>query len=209
MFFRRILSLALCLTSFPFAVIPEAFAESAAALPESPQAEEQGVEEIRQLVEISQVTETEGMNLEELTDSFAENAMADYTDRFTGFSMQYPSFFHFEDEGDAREAKTDDGHARLLIESMPNDGSLSEAVLTEAIRLENPDAEIVRNDQNGCLRISRLLEDRTTMQTDLYLIAEKSFHHVTVRYPADEKERYDLYIGYMINTMEIQGQDQG
>ncbi len=172
------------------------------------QAEEQAVDEIQPLIELSQVSGTEGMGLEELTEAFSETAMSDYSDSFTGFFMQYPAFLVFREDGEAHTAVSEDGTAVLLIENMPNEGDLEEETLLEAIRYETPDAEIVRNEQNGCLRVDKTTGDGFC-QTDLYLIAEKSFHHVTLRYPAEQKETFDRYISYMINTMEIQGSDLG
>ena len=171
-------------------------------------AEEQAVDEIQPLIEISQVSGTEGMGLEELTEAFSETAMNDYADSYTGFFMQYPAFLVFREDQEALTAVSEDGTAMLVIESMPIEGELKEDALIEAIRYETPDAEIIRNEQNGCLRVDKTPGDGLC-QTDLYLIAEKSFHHITFRYPAEQKETYDRYISYMINTMEIQGSDQG
>lgn len=176
--------------------------------PES-QAEEQGVEEIQTLVELSNVTETDGMGLEELTETFAENAMSEYCDSQTGFTMQYPSFFAFGEEEDIPTATSEDGKAGMTIESMKNEGQLTEEVLLEAIRFETPDAEPQKNEQNGCIRVSRLTEGGTRCQTDLYFITEKSFHHITIQYPAEEQEKYDPYIEYMINTMGTEASEQG
>ena len=81
-------------------------------------AEEQGVQEIQQLLEVSDVENTEGMGLEELTEAFTEKAMSDYLDSATGFSMQYPSVFVFDEENDTATAYTEDGRASLSIENM-------------------------------------------------------------------------------------------
>ena len=180
------------------------FVSAGAACAEGPQeqaatAEEQAVDEIRPLIELSQVSGTEGMGLEELTEAFSETAMNDYSDSFTGFFMQYPAFLVFREDQEAHTAVSEDGSAVLLIENMPNDGELKEEALLEAIRYETPDApagDATAPGDGFC-------------RTDLYLIAEKSFHHITLRYPAEQKEIYDRYISYMINTMEIQGSDQG
>ena len=174
----------------------------------APATEEPAVEEIRPLIENSQVTETEGMGLEELTEAFSETAMSDYADSYTGFFMQYPAFFIFSEDQEASVAYSEDGKAALRIESMPVEGELTEEELKKAIQFEMPDAEILRNEQNGCLRVDRT-NDRGQKQTDLYLITGKSFHHVTILYPADEEGLFAAYISYMINTMEIIGSDQG
>ena len=171
-------------------------------------AEEQGVQEIQQLLEVSNVENTEGMGLEELTEAFSEKAMSDYLDSATGFSMQYPSVFVFDEENDTATAYTADGKASLSIENMQG-GTLTEDVLLEAIKLEAPEAEPVRNQQNNCIRVDRVLGDTGRCRTDLYLIGKNSFHHVTIEYPADEKETYAPYIEYMINTMETKESEQG
>lgn len=189
-----------------FAAAGTAPAEEQAQGPST--AEEQAVDEIQPLIELSQVSGTEGMGLEELTEAFSETAMNDYSDSFTGFFMQYPSFLVFREDQEAHTAVSEDGTAILLIENMPNEGGLKEEALLEAIRYESPEAEILRNEQNGCLRVDKMPGDGFCY-TDLYLIAEKSFHHITFRYPAEQKDTYDRYISYMINTMEIQGSDQG
>ena len=101
----------------------------AAVLPtcaeEGESAEEQGVQEIQQLLEVSEVENTEGMGLEELTEAFSEKTMSDYADGMTGFSMQYPSVFVFDEEKDSMTAYTEDRTASLSIESMQG-GNLTE-----------------------------------------------------------------------------------
>ncbi len=170
--------------------------------------EEQGVQEIQQLLEVSEVENTEGMGLEELTEAFSEKAMSDYVDSVTGFIMQYPSVFMFDEEQDSLTAYTQDGKASMTIENMQG-GNLTEEVLLEAIKLEVPDAEPRKNEQNNCLRVDRALDGGIRCRTDLYLIAKNSFHHVTIEYPAEEQETYGPYIEYMINTMETKESEQG
>ena len=170
--------------------------------------EEQGVQEIQQLLEVSEVENTDGMGLEELTEAFSEKAMSDYYDGLTGFSMQYPSIFFFDEEKDATVAATKDGSASLSIENLQG-GTIPEEMLLEAIKLETPNAEPRKYEQNGCLRVDRTLEGGKRMRTDLYLVAKGSFHHVTLEYPAEDLETYGPYIEYMINTMETKESEQG
>lgn len=177
------------------------------AAEEGETAEEQGVQEIQQMLEVSDVENTEGMGLEELTEAFSEKAMSDYADGLTGFSMQYPSVFTFDEEQGSATAYTADGKASLTIENLQG-GNLTEEILLGAIKLEAPEAEPVRNEQNGCLRVDREAEGGR-IRTDLYLIAKNSFHHVTIEYPAEEQETYGPYIEYMINTMETKESEQG
>lgn len=171
---------------------------------------EQGVDELQQLLEINEVDNTEGMSLEEMTDAFTESAMSEFLDSVTGFSMQYPSIFQFDEEQTGSVASTADGKATLSIDNMAgNESGLDEKTLEEAIRFEDPDAVIVKNEQNGCLRVDRLTDGGTIGQTDLYLLTEHSLHHIILRYPAEEQEIYFTYIEYMVNTMETNGSDLG
>ena len=170
---------------------------------------EQGVDEIQPLLEMTDVKQQEGMSLEEMTDAVAENTMSEYLDHGTGFSMQYPSIFVFNEEQQGTTAATADGKATLSVENMENLSGLDEKALTDAIRLEASNAEILKNDQNGCLRTDRLTSEGKTMRTDLYLLTKQSFHHIILCYPEAEKETYFTYIEYMINTMETKGTDLG
>lgn len=174
-----------------------------------PEVAEQGLNEIQPLLEISEVDEAEGMSLEEMTEAFSESAMSEYLDSATGFSMQYPSVFVFDEENTGTAAATPDGKATLRIDSMENQGELTEATLLEAIRHESEDAEIQKNEQNGCLRTDRATDNGKTVQTDLYFLTGNSFHHIIICYPAEEKGTYSTYIEYMINTMETNDTDLG
>lgn len=198
--FRRITCLAACL--FLAAGCMAAGAEETAD-----ENTEQGLDEIIPLIEMSKINETEGMSLEEVTDAYTEKAMGEYLDSVTGFSMQYPLIFQFDEYGTT--AATGDGKATMSIDNMSNETALDENALIEAIRLEIPDIQPQKNEQNGCLRFDRNTDNGQTGQTDLYLLTEKSFHHITLRYPAAEKDIYDSYIEYMINTMETSGTDLG
>ena len=175
----------------------------------APDETEQGLNEIQPLLEISEVNDTEGMSLEEMTDAFTESAMNEYFDSSTGFRMQYPSIFLFDEETTGTTAVTSDGKAILTIDSMENQGELTEAALLEAIRNETKDAKVQKNEQNGCLRTDRVTGEGKTVQTDLYFLTEHSFHHVIIVYPAEEKGTYSNYIEYMINTMETNETDLG
>lgn len=183
--------------------VAAAFAEA------QPDDAEQGLEEIRQLLEITDVDEKEGMSLEEMTEALAESAMNEYLDSATGFSMQYPSAFLFDEEQAGCFAATADGKATLAIDNMTNETGLDKEMLIAAIRNEAPDAVVQENEQNGCLRIDRITDSGKTGQTDLYFLTKTSFHHITIRYPAEEQGTYFTYIEYMINTMETNETDLG
>lgn len=186
-----------------------AISVSAALAETQPDDAEQGLEEIRQLIEITDVDEKEGMSLEEMTEAFTESAMNEYIDSATGFSMQYPSVFLFDEEQAGSYAATADGKATLSIDNMSNETALDENMLIAAIRNEVPDAVVQKNEQNGCLRIDRITDNGKTGRTDLYLLTKKSFHHITICYPAKEQGTYFPYIEYMINTMETNETDLG
>lgn len=175
----------------------------------TPENAEQGLDEIRPLLDISDVENTEGLSLEEMTDAFAESAMSEYLHSATGFSMQYPSVFLFDEGDGVSRAATSDGSATLFIENTESNGELTAEVLSEAIRLEVPDAVIQKNDQNGCLRVDRTVNDGRTGRTDLYFQTGKSFHHIIIEYPAEEQGTYFSYIEYMINTMATDETDLG
>ena len=171
-------------------------------------AEEQGVQEIQQMLEVSDIENTDGMGLEELTEAFTEKAMSDFIDSQTGFSMQYPSSFIFDEEKDSMTARTEDGKASLTIENLQGEG-LTEEILLEAIKLEAPDSEPIKYEQNNCIRVNRTLADGAHCRTDLYLVTKNSLHHITIEYPAEEQLTYATYIDYMINTMETKESEQG
>ena len=182
---------------------------AAAPAETQPENAEQGFDEIQPLLEMSEVNDQEGMSLEEMTDAFEESAMSEYVDSSTGFSMQYPSVFLFEEEHAGYFAATADGKATLRIDNMEVQEGLNEETLKAAILFETPDAVIQKNEQNGCLRVDRSAEAGGTAQTDLYLLAERSFHHIIICYPEEEKGTFFSYIEYMINTMETNETDLG
>ena len=43
----------------------------------------------------------------------------------------------------------------------------------------------------------------------LLKLTKKSFHHIVICYPSDEKGTYFTYIEYMINTLETNETDLG
>ena len=190
---------------------------TAAALAEAQTGDaEQGLDEIRQLLEITDVDEKEGMSLEEMTEAFAESAMNEYLDNATGFSMQYPSVFQFDEDQRADFAATADGKATLNIENIIIQNELDEEMLLAAremllaaIGKEALNAAVNENEQNGCLRRDMIINEGKTGQTDLYLLTKTSLHHITICYPAEEQGTYSIYIEYMINTMETNETDLG
>ena len=193
--FTMIVMLAVC----PFSVNAENSTEET----------EQGLEEIQPLIEMTDVKDTEGMSLEEMTDAFADAAMCEYMDSVTGFRMQYPATFQFNEGTNGLTAATADGKATMSIENMEHDGSLTREILMEAIKLEVPGFDGKGTEANNCLRVTRNEEKDKMIQTDLYYLTEKSFHHIILRYPSAEEETYSSYIDYMINTMETNDSELG
>lgn len=168
---------------------------------------EQGLEEIQPLFAITEIGESDGLSLEEMTDAVEENVMSEYYDSSTGFAMHYPSVFQFDESLPGSQAVTADGQATLFIEHMENNGALDEKTLLEAFSYEGTQPR--KYEQNGCLRIDRAAEKNGYLQTDLYLLTEKFFHHITIIYPENEKGNYFSYIEYMINTMDTSETDLG
>ena len=185
------------------------FSVASAPAEETEQEMEQGLDEIRPLMEMAEVEEKKGMGLEEITDAFSLSAMSEYHEDMTGFSIQYPSIFQFDDEQEGNIAYTADHRASLSIDNMVHQDTLTEESLLQMIRWDVPEAEPVRNEQNGCLRVDRTAADGTVCVTDLYLLTSASFHHIVITYPKDEQEIYSQYIEYMINTMESKNTDLG
>ena len=98
------------------------------------------------------------------------------------------------------------GYAGLVFLALESDyfPRLS-SVSNDKLRMnETPGSD----DNNGCIRVDRQ-KDGSTMQTDLYYLTGKSFHHIILTYPAGEEEKYSSYIEYMINTMETNDTDLG
>ena len=61
---------------------------------------------------------------------------------------------------------------------------------------------------DGCIRIDRELEGGR-IRTDFYLVLKDSFHHVTMEYPAAERERYAAFADRMMASMGAGGNDLG
>ena len=135
--------------------------------------------------------------------------MCEYMDSVTGFSMQYPAVFQFDESLGGLTATSTDGKATLSIENMTHEGSLTKEILMEAIKLETPSFDGSGAEVNNCLRVTKKADKDKMIQTDLYYLTEKSFHHITLRYPSDQEETYSSYIDYMINTMETNESELG
>ena len=116
---------------------------TAAAGETVPAETEQGLNELQNLLDMTEVDDKEGLSLEEMTDAFSEAVMSEYFDSASGFSMQYPSVFQFSEEETGDFASTADGRATLRIENNPVQDGLGEDTLKTAILFETPDAVIL------------------------------------------------------------------
>ena len=135
--------------------------------------------------------------------------MSQYYDSGTGFGLEYPSLFQFEETG-GNTARSADGKASLTIENLKNeDGALTEEMILGAIQLELADTEPKKYEQNGCLRTDREIEGGKRLQTDLYLVLANSFHHITIQYPAKQRDMYEALIERMVDTMGTEQTELG
>ena len=174
-----------------------------------PESMEQGLDEIQTLLEMSDMSDSEGKSLEEMTDAFEGASMCEYLDSASGFTMQYPAVFHFDESEDGLNAVSADGRATLSVENMIHDGGLTREILIEAIRLEVPGYEPGNAETNGCLYVSRSMDQGKLIQTDLYYLTKRSLHRITLCYPSEEQVIYSSYIDYMINTMDTRDSELG
>ena len=172
--------------------------------------EEAGYEEVQGLMEAGDVsdTDTEGMNLEEITETYINQMMGEYYNSVTGLNFQYPSDLIFSEENGMAVAQTEDKSEKMIVESIEADGGLTMETLIEAIRMEDSTCEVTQYEQPECARIQRKTEDGM-IQTDLYLMSEKWIHHITLIYPQDRQEKYDTGIEYMIHSITSDETDLG
>lgn len=186
-----------------------AFAEEPlSAVNETEINEETGLDEVQGLMELGQVTETDGMDLEQITETFIDPMMSEYYNSVTGLSFQYPSHLIFSGEENLVAATSDDGLERMLVESFEADGLLTVETLTEAVRMEDAKAVITIHEENGCICVRRVTED-SMIQFDLYLITDKWIHHISLTVPSEKESAYDATVDYMIHSLSTEESDIG
>ena len=188
-------------------MISNASGEEATAVPDEGDMEEAGFAEIQQILEAHPVEDMEGMDLEALTEALTENTMGEYYDPVSGFRMQYPSMLQFTEEEGSAAAVSEDGRIRLSVISTPDGKALTNEILTEAMKLENPDGKIEAIAEPECLKAERITGDGIRM--DVYMISGGWLHHVVLVYPEDQKDFVSPFIEYMINSMSTEDGDVG
>ena len=171
------------------------------------QNEEIALKELQPLMEMTEVENTEGLDLEELTEAYANSAMSEYVDG-TGLCFQYPSVLVFSEENGSSVAVSEDGAASLWIESLERDAQLTLDNLRSAVSLTSPKAETEILQDIGCLTVRQEGEDRVQI-AEIYLLSKNWMHHLTMRYPSDQAETYNTYLSYLVNSLTTQESDLG
>ncbi len=170
--------------------------------------EEEGILEIQPLMEGTSVEDTEGMDLEQLTEAVTNEAMSEYWNSDTGFRMQYPATFIFSEEGGIAQAVDPEGMIRMTIECMPRDAALTEEMIQQAIMLDSPDARIRRYEESDCLRFDRDQDDGSLI-IDLYVFAPTKIHHISIACAEAASETTSTWLEYMIHSIQTDETDVG
>lgn len=177
-------------------------ADASAALNESSgQTEEVGYVELEKLMSTCDSMDIEGMSFEDISDAYIDNALVEYFDGNTGFSVLYPALLSKQLEGGSTGFTSEDGKATILIEAIPADKALSVKNLEESIRTGDPGAKTAFDEETGCFRSDSVQGDDTVVM-DLYLSAEKWLHHVRYSYPKAQEDIYGLYKDFIMNSMK-------
>ena len=188
-------------------VISHASGEEAAEIAAEGDTEEAGYAEILGILEAHPVENMEGMDLEALTEAMTENTMGEFYDAVSGFRMQYPSMLQFTEEEGGAAAQNEDGTIRLTIVSTPDGATLTKEMLTEAVKMEDPAAEIKTMTEPDCLIREKPTDGECRL--DVYFISGGWLHHVTLTYPEGRKEEIAPFIEYMINSMTTEDGNVG
>ena len=168
-----------------------------------------GFQEIEALLNIRDVGELDGMDLEEVTALLEKESFAQFYDGDSGFSLLYPDIFLFQDMTEEAVARTEDGSATLTISSTERNGMLSEKDLSDAIRLEHPDGRMRRYEMNGCLRVDSENAETGTASVNLFLMTDSWVHHICMTFLHEKQEQMLPYIEYMIYSMTSEETDAG
>ncbi len=197
------------LGTMPFAVAEDSMLppDESAGIAE-PAPEESGLLELQPLLDAADVDDMEGMDLEQLTEALAEEAMSEYLNSETGFHMQYPSSFSFSEEGGIAIASGESGQIFLMIESMPKGEGLTAEMIQQAIMLDSPDAKIQHYEESGCVRFDRRQDDGSLL-VDLYLITDTMIHHVSISCAETAEDMLYTYLDYMIHSISTDETDVG
>ncbi len=173
----------------------------------TPVTEEAGYSEIESLLEMNELGDLSGMNLEEITDAFANGAMKEYLNEKAGFSMLYPSVLEWDESG--LFAVSPDGKATLQIESIPNGGEKNLAIISEMTKKSEPDCLTEYNQKSSQLKLKRTDRETKLTSVDLYLETDTWIHHAYLVFPEDQEETYGPYVDFMLNSMTSSESEQG
>ena len=144
--------------------------------------EEEGVGEIQPLLTLDGIEEDEGMDLEQVTETYSSEAMNEYLNSDNGFRMQYPSSFSFDENAGMATAFSPDHRVRMTIESVEGSSGLTPDVISQAIMLDSPEAETKEYPGSSCYRFDRKGEDGS-LQIDLYVFTASWLHHIAFEIP--------------------------
>lgn len=163
-------------------------------------AEEEGLQELQPLLELSAVEDTDGLDLEQLTQTIDNEAMSEYFNSETGFSMRYPSSFVFSEDSGTAAAASSDGKIHMIIEAIPRDEALTMEVIQQVIMMDSPDAGITKYPESDTIRFERKQDDGSLL-VDVYMFTESMLHHVSITCADGSEEVLHTYLDYMINSM--------
>ena len=178
---------------------PEGEQAGSADAPGDAAAEEDGVLELQALMEASGVENTEGMDLEELTEALENAAMSEYFSSDTGLRFQYPASLQFADDS-AQVARNADGSLRMIVESVAGDQDLTLEMIRQAMLFSLPGAEEKEYQENGCLRFDGKTESGE-YRTELFVKTDSWLHHITFEGSAEVWANLEPSLEYMIYSI--------
>lgn len=167
--------------------------------------EEDALRELEPLLQDADLKEAEGKDLEEFSAEYLNQYMMEYYDSHTGFSFLYPNWFEF-DEQEGAGATSTDGLATLTVDVVSLDSPITEEELTQS--LGNSGYTDVSARGEGCFLAEEKCEDGS-VRIQASLMTEGCIYNVMIRYPGEQKEKYDAYIGYLVNSMTAEDTDLG
>ena len=170
--------------------------------------EEEGVGEIQPLLTLDGIEENEGMDLEQVTETYSSEAMNEYYNSENGFRMQYPSSFSFDENAGVATAFSPDHRVRMTIESVEGSSGLTPEIISQAITLDSPEAETKEYSGSSCYRFDRKGEDGS-LQIDLYVFTASWLHHIAFEISEGSEETIVPYLDYMINSISTDETDVG
>ncbi len=175
--------------------------ENATEETDEPNLEEQGLSELRPLMEASEIQDNmEGKDLEQITDTLMGAAMSEYINAVTGLSFQYPAQLLFDPQSGGMMAVSEDEKTRMMVESIEKDNQLTLDMICAALQLEDPETLMTRFDENGSALFERTGEDRI-YRADVYYPTDQWLHHISVTCPETEGDQWRIWLQYMIHSL--------